>query len=94
MSDGIYVKIRMEISQHVGLLLVPPQRLRSTRIGQGIPAQGWEWASAENDFSRFGFEPDCAGYTTGEVHETQNQNKQNVITRYGDRQSALTGVRG
>ena len=43
----IYVKLRMEIPRNVDLMLIPPQRLSSTRIGQGIPAQGWERASAE-----------------------------------------------
>jgi hypothetical protein len=41
-SKRIYVKLRMEMPRNVGLMLIPQQRLRSTRIGQGIPAQGWE----------------------------------------------------
>jgi hypothetical protein len=34
------------------------------------------------------------GYAIGEDHEKQQQNKQTIITRYGDRRSALTGARG
>ena len=64
----IYVKLRMEMPRNVGLMLIPPQRLRSTRIGLGMPAQGWERASAEMTSPVSGVKkPDCAGYTTGEV---------------------------
>jgi hypothetical protein len=34
------------------------------------------------------------GYAIGEDHEKQQQNKQTIITKYGDPHSALADVRG
>jgi hypothetical protein len=65
-----------------------------TRIGQGILAQGCSGHPLKMTSPVSGVNPTARDYTIGEDHEKQNQNKQSIITRYGDRQGALTGVRG
>jgi hypothetical protein len=80
----------------IGITTSAPQRVWSNRSGQGISAQGCSGTSAENDFSRFGFEkyPDCAGYTIKKDHEKQRQITETIIAAYGDPRSILAGVRG